>query len=116
MPLTERAAQFAAFRALTGFEEEIEEEGRHTDAELELDESRKESLDRRLHALLENGEEEAEFIWFVPDGKKTGGSYRRQRDHLRKIDVAGQMIWLSDGERIPMERLYDIRSDTFPAD
>ena len=37
-----RAAQFAPFAALTGYDEMIDETERETDARLELDESRKE--------------------------------------------------------------------------
>lgn len=110
MPLRERAAQFAAFQALTGFEEEIEEEGRYTESAAELDEERKAVLNEMLCRLLESGEP-AEFIWFRPDGKKAGGSYRRSCGAVRKIDELKRTLCLDNGEKIPLALLYDVRED-----
>ncbi len=110
MPMRERAAQFAAFKALTGFEEEIEEEGRYTEHAAELDEERKTVLNGRLCRLMESGGA-AVFVWFSPDGKKEGGSYRWSRGAIRKIDELEQMLCLDNGRKIPLARLYDIRED-----
>ena len=44
MSMTERAAQFGAFRALTGYEDEIAETARYTDEKVELDEYTKADL------------------------------------------------------------------------
>lgn len=111
MPRRERAAQFASFKALTGFEDEIGERGRYTEAAGELDERYKEELNARLQLLLEGGagQPEAEFVWFEPDEKKEGGRYCRARGSLRRIDMPGSALYLQGGERIPLERLYDIR-------
>ena len=110
MPLRERAAQFAAFQALTGFEEEIEEEGRYTEAAAELDEERKAVLNERLRRLTESGEE-AVFLWFRPDGKKAGGSYCRSRSALKKIDLLERVLCLENGEKIPLAQLYDAEGE-----
>ena len=107
MPLRERAAQFAAFRALTGCEEEIEEEGRYTEGAAELDEERKAFLSDRLRRLAESGER-AMFIWFRPDGKKAGGRYCRCHAAVKKIDPIGQILCLDTGEQIPLPLLYDV--------
>ena len=114
MPLRERAAQFAAFKALTGFEEEIEEAGRYTASPVELDESRKEELNRRLQYLCEHPETEADIVWFEPDEKKEGGHYRRSTGAVRKIELLDGTIRLWSGERIPLSRLYDIQGESFP--
>ncbi len=110
MPLRDRAAQFAPFQALTGFEEEIEEEGRYTETAAELDEERVAVLNRRLCRLAESGRE-AVFIWFRPDGRKAGGSYGCSRAAIRKFDELEQTLCLDNGERIPLALLYDVRED-----
>ena len=51
MPAAQRAMQFASYKALTGYEDMIEETGRLTEARVELDEDRKEELDRTLQML-----------------------------------------------------------------
>ena len=48
MSLLARAAQFSPFAALTGYDAAILEAARLTELRIELDESRKAALDRRL--------------------------------------------------------------------
>ena len=48
MSTSDRAAQFSAFQALSGFEAAIQETARSTDEQVELDESLKEALDTKL--------------------------------------------------------------------
>jgi len=51
MPLIDRAAQFAPFSALTGYEEIVKEESRLTEQRVELDEEELERLDQSLQYL-----------------------------------------------------------------
>lgn len=113
MPLRERAAQFAPFQALTGFEEEIEEEGRYTETAAELTEERLSVLNERLRCLAESGEPAA-FVWFRPDGKKEGGRYRRSYAAVKRIDPIEGVLHLENGEKIPLSLLYDVDGKTFP--
>ena len=115
MPLQERAAQFASFKALTGFEDEIDEQGRFTEAAAELDESRRDELDARLNLLLSWGDAspEVEFTWFCPDDKKAGGKYCSAQGRLIRIDPISHMIFLSSGDHIPVGCLFDIRGAVF---
>ena len=78
MSRTERAAQFGAFRALTGYEDEISETARLTDRRIELDEYQKSEIDRKLRYIFDNPKEEHNIsvTYFVPDKRKTGGEYR----------------------------------------
>ena len=48
MSMAERAAQFSPFAALTGYEGVIREAARQTEERIELDESEREDLDRKL--------------------------------------------------------------------
>ena len=54
MPISDRAAQFAPFAALTGYEENIKEATRLTDTRIEIDEERKIILNDKLQIILNN--------------------------------------------------------------
>lgn len=54
MPMESRAAQFAPFAALIGYEEAVEEAHRLTDHRPELSEEEKETLDRSLQKVLDD--------------------------------------------------------------
>ena len=70
-----RAAQFAPFAALTGYDDEIKETARLTDSRAELDEYVIAVINGKLLALKEKITEqpEAEITYFVADSKKSGG-------------------------------------------
>lgn len=51
MSISNRAAQFSPFAALTGYEDEIRETARLTDEKMELSDSEKERLDEKLRVL-----------------------------------------------------------------
>ena len=65
-----RAAQFAPFAALTGYDEAVEETARLTDSKVELDEYQKVELNEKLQ-FLGNSEDDDEvsITYFVPDKK-----------------------------------------------
>ena len=56
MPMSDRAAQFSPFAALTGYGDAIREEARLTDSQIELDENRKEELNQKLLLIQEQQE------------------------------------------------------------
>ena len=68
-----RAAQFAPFAALTGYDEAVEETARLTDSKVELDESQKVELNEKLQFLNNSvDDEEVCITCFVPDKRKSG--------------------------------------------
>ena len=99
MSLYARAAQFAPFAALTGYEDMISEESRMTDEKIELGEEALERLNQelsRLSALLEEGKKpRCRITWFVPDQMKSGGSYATSVEEVRRMDPAVRTLVLS---------------------
>lgn len=107
MPLKNRAFQFSAFAALSGFDEEINETARLTDEFRELTE---EELDRNNAVLCEMMERESEnpkvrIIYFKPDERKSGGSYRKYIGNLRFFDEESMILNFTDGSRISVEQI-----------
>ena len=71
----DRAAQFAPFAALSGFDETVQEAGRLTQAQIELAENEREALNDALVRLAARLPEQPEvrLTYFQPDAKKSGG-------------------------------------------
>lgn len=102
-----RAAQFAPFAALTGYEDEIAEAGRLTDAAVELMEDEARRIDEALRWALQSGVE-VEVTYFVPDERKSGGACRSIRGRLCKVRQPEGIILTERGEKIPLERILEI--------
>ena len=102
MSLHDRAAQFAPFAALTGYEDAVCEAGRLTDREILPEESDLEALDRKLKEITAKLEEdpgsrpEIKVLYFVPDERKAGGKYEEISGRVRKVDPVGRQIHLED--------------------
>ena len=115
MSLYDRAAQFAPFKALTGYEDDVAETARLTDERMELDEERIAYLDARFQ-LLEEHLAEAPVVsltFFVPDERKDGGSYETVSGIVKKIDTVRRVIVLRDGLRIAIDDVYGISGELF---
>ena len=111
MPMSDRAAQFAPFAALTGYDSAIKETGRLTDERIELDEEALSALDRKYQLLIEALDDapEVTIIYFQPDERKAGGQYVSATGTVKKVDTFGRRILLQDGTRIPLDSVYDLR-------
>ncbi len=110
LSVSERAAQFSPFAALTGYGEEVEEEARQTQGRRELSEEAWEELDRRLYALKACVSDLPEITveYFLPDSKKEGGSYVSFSGRLKRIDEhAGKLIF-EDGRAVPVVDIVKI--------
>ena len=111
MPMSDRAAQFAPFAALTGYDSAIKETGRLTDERTELDEEALTALDRKYQLLMDTLDDapEVTIIYFQPDERKAGGQYVSATGTVKKVDTFGRRILLQDGTRIPLDSVYDLR-------
>lgn len=110
MSLSDRAAQFAPYAALVGFDSVIRETARLTDSETMLDEGGKELLDRKLRYIADHLEELSDitFLCFVPDDRKAGGSYVPVAGKVKKIDLYRNTVLLEDGQEFLIESIRAI--------
>ena len=115
MPVSERAAQFSPFAALTGFEQAVSETARLTEAFREPGEDEREELDRRLSYLVSQIGTGRIFqiTYFVPDLKKEGGRYCTVRDSVQKKQEDKACLVLSQGTEIPLSRIVGIEASFF---
>ena len=113
MPLIDRAAQFAPFAALTGYDAAIKETGRLTEAQIDMDEDRKIELDRVLRVLIEKRAQnpEVSITHFQPDEKKDGGAYVTVTGQVRKIDDFERTVMLMDGREISIDLITAIEGN-----
>ena len=105
MSLHDRAAQFAPFAALRGFDEEISETARQTDSRIELDDERMDELNEKIHLIIDNIKSmpEVEITCFVPDSRKAGGAYKTMTGAARKIDEIRGILEMRGGIAIAFE-------------
>jgi len=101
MSLHDRAAQFAPFAALVGFDSVIAETARYVDSRLELDESMRAELDQALSNLNNDPTKEVSITYFVPDSLKDGGVYLTRKSRIKKIDNINRCLILEDKTKIP---------------
>lgn len=107
MPMDQRAAQFSPFAALTGYGAVIRETRRLTDRRMELSESVKEELERKLRELCEKNSA-GMITFFRPDKKKEGGAYISVEGIIRRIDDVEKVIILESGLEIPVDQIVDL--------
>lgn len=115
MPMSDRAAQFAPFAALTGYDAAIKETGRLTDERIELDVEALSALDMKYKLLMEALDEapEVTITYFQPDERKAGGKYVSAVGTVKKIDDFERRITMRDGTRIPMDDVLSIDGELF---
>ena len=99
MSLYDRGAQFASYKALTGYEDMVAEEARRTEELVRPEEYELSVMDRRLALIAESvgkgSRPTVTFTVFIPDERKSGGSYARITGAVKRVDAAGRVIVLT---------------------
>lgn len=110
MSLEARAAQFAPFAALTGYDDAVKETARLTNERIDLDDEAKMMLDAILQIIREQLSEKplVTITYFVPDAKKDGGKYITTNGNVKKIDDYKHLIILDNSLEIPIDEIIDI--------
>lgn len=113
-----RAAQFAPFAALTGYEEQVKETARLTDKKVEIDEGLRNLINSKLQIIDRNikSRPEVTITYFVKDKKKNGGCYVTITDNVKKVDSIEKIIVLSDKTKIAMKDILTISGKILKSD
>ncbi len=111
MPLTDRAAQFSPFAALTGYEGIIAETGRLTERCVDLDEGAIAELNEQLRKLLAiiHTQPVVTVTYFQPDARKDGGSYITKTGPVKKLDTHIGYIAFTDRTEIAFDQLLTLQ-------
>ena len=110
MSLHDRAAQFAPFAALTGYDDAIAEADRLTEGRAELTEEAKAEIDARLQALREElrSRPEVTLTVFRADKRKKGGAYITLRGRVLRLSEEEQTLTMEDGTKIGFENIIKV--------
>ena len=113
--MADRAARFAPFAAITGYEEMVLEEARVTDERIEMDESSKAALNEKLNMILEFIDEQPEvsITYFEPDKRKAGGAYVTVTGTVKRIDEYEHLVIMTDGKKINIDDIYNLQGELF---
>ena len=111
MPRRDRAAQFAPFAALTGFDAQLRETERQTQAQAEPNEDALQELDQSLHTLFAcvHTQPAVQVRWFVPDAKKSGGAYKAAAGRVLQLDRNRSLLVLDSGPVIALGAIAELR-------
>ena len=105
-PISARAAQFASFKSLQGYEDDIKEQGRYVDKKIEVTEDKKESLDNIISKI--DLTSKVRIKYFKKDLYKDGGKYLYKVGLIKKIDEINKKIVFEDKEEINLNDIIDI--------
>ena len=109
LSIDSRAAQFAPFAALTGYDEQVKETARITSDKIILDEDALKKINSKLDFISKNISDNilVNITYFVPDKKKSGGKYINIKGVVTKIKLVEEVV-IIDKNIIPMNDIIDI--------
>ena len=110
LSIDSRAAQFAPFAALTGYDEQVKETARITSDKVILDEDALEKINNKLDYINKNFNDNilVNVTYFIPDKKKSGGKYVDIKGTVTKIKIVEEYIVIDYKTTIPMNNIIDI--------
>lgn len=118
MSMQARAAQFAPFAALSGYDAMVKEAARETEQKKELSDEEMRVLNQKLaylRQLISTGHRpEVSIKVFIPDAFKSGGRYDTVSGIVKKVDTVYRRIVLfgensvSDGVRVKIDDVMEI--------
>ena len=113
--MMDRAARFAPFAAITGYEEMVLEEARVTEERIDLDEGALSLLNEKLNMIQEFLDEEPEIkiTYFEPDKKKSDGAYVSITGVVKRIDEYEHLVIMTDGKKILIDDIFGLESELF---
>ena len=107
MSIEARAAQFAPFSALVGYEESKMETSRITNEKHVLSQSKIDNINDKLNEIKSNNIKRIKITYFIKDKKKSGGEYSTKEISIKKIDDYNKKI-ITNYEVISFEDIFEI--------
>ncbi len=110
MTLYSRAAQFAPFAALTGYDDAIKETARLVDQRIELSDELKNVLNQKIKFISENikSQPKVTITYFVSDNRKNGGIYKTVSGNVRRIDEVEKCLILTNKSKVFFDDILSI--------
>lgn len=109
MPVCERAAQFAPFAALSGFDTQIGEEARLTNRRPVLSDEEAAEMNEVLCVLVESTRRlRVRLTVFVPDASKSGGALLKSEGVVRRVDFAARQLIFADKTVISLDDIFSL--------
>ena len=115
MSIENRAAQFAPFSALSGYNDACREVERITDNKKILSDGVLDIINEKLNYIKSNISDIGVITvkYFVQDLKKKGGSYKEIKGTVKKIDINNCKIILKDGSIINFNDILSLEIEDF---
>ena len=107
MSMSDRAAQFAPFAALTGHKEAILEQQRITQTKRILSNEEKLRINEKIIELM-NLKSKCRIIYFEKDRTKSGGQYMESVLSFKRMDELNKTLFFKENMQIQIEDIVDI--------
>lgn len=110
MPVHDRAGQFAAFAALTGYDSMVAETSRLTGSRIELDEEQMRLLNEAVMEISARISDHPRIliVHFVKDQRKEGGEYVTTQGEVRNVELPNRRLIMKDGMAICLDDILRI--------
>lgn len=115
LEIDSRAAQFAPFAALTGYDSAVKETARLTKRKIELNDELKEIINAKLN-YIEKSIKDRNIIsvtYFIKDEKKDGGRYENYSGIIKRINNIEEYIKFEDNKIINFNDILSLDGEIF---
>ena len=107
MSMSDRAAQFAPFAALTGHKEAVIEQGRITQEKRILSNEEKLEINEKIVEMV-NLKSGCRITYFEKDKTKSGGKYIQDVLSFRRLDELNKVLYFKENIQIQIDDIVDI--------
>lgn len=107
MSMSDRAAQFAPFAALTGHKEAVIEQGRITQEKRILSNEEKLEINEKIVEMVKL-KSKCRIIYFEKDRTKSGGQYMESVLSFKRLDELNKTLFFKENVQIQIDDIVDI--------
>ena len=107
MSMSDRAAQFAPFAALTGHKEAVIEQGRITQEKRILSNEEKLEINEKIIEMV-SLKSKCRITYFEKDKTKSGGKYIQNVLSFKRMDELNKTLYFKENIQIQIDDIVDI--------